>query len=283
MIKQQEPICLTTQHGKERALRRSFGWGLGRQIQVCATDTDLLGTFSGEIARVEAALETCRSKALLGLIQTGLKQGLASEGSFGPHPAVPLLATGQELLVYVDLERSIELVEQRLELRTNYSRRCIEHDGDDNVDAWLRQVGFPSHGVIAMPASWQPGEPLFKGLQTARDLEAAVAVCRDADPQRRVVLETDMRAHHNPMRMASIARLGVALVRRLRRSCSSCDLPGWGPIETRGGLPCSWCGEPTAMTREEIWGCPHCGERHAQPRADGLLAADPGQCDWCNP
>ena len=281
MIEQQAPICLTTQHGKEQALRRSFGWGLGRKIRVCPCDTDQLGSFSGEVARVEAALETCRRKAQLGLIETGLKQGLASEGSFGPHPAVPLLAAGQELLVYVDLERGIELVEQRLELRTNYSQCCFARD--DAVDGWLHQVGFPSHGVIARPPSWQPGEPLFKGLGTARDLEAAMAVCRDADPQGRVVLETDMRAHQNPMRMASIARLGVALVRRLRRPCPSCGLPGWGPIETRGGLPCSWCGEPTAMTREEIWGCPHCGERHAQPRADGLLAADPGQCDWCNP
>ena len=29
--------------------------------------------------------------------------------------------------------------------------------------------------------------------------------------------------------------------------------------------------------------CPSCGERRHRPRRDGLLAADPGHCTWCNP
>ena len=276
-----EPICLTTQHGKERALRRPFRWGLGQSLQVCACDTDQLGSFSGEIERPADALETCRRKLCLGLEQTGLRCGLASEGSFGPHPAVALLAVGQELLVYRDLERDLELVQQRLELRTNFSQQRF--GPLDDLSGWLRQVGFPSHGVIVRPASWSPGEPLFKGLHTAAELETAVAICRSADPASRIQLDTDMRAHHNPQRMASIARLGVALVRRLRTPCPNCGLPGWGLHETRAGLPCRWCGEPTELTLEELWACPHCGERQTQPRRDGVVSADPAHCNWCNP
>ena len=264
-----QPICLTTRHGKERALRRPFRWGLGQNLLICPCDTDQLGSFSGEIERPADALETCRRKARLGLEQTGLRYGLASEGSFRPHPAVPLLAVGQELLVYLDHERNLELVERRLELRTNHSQ---QHFGPgDDLAGWLRQVGFPSHGVIARPERWQRGDPLFKGLRSTTALAQAVASCRAADPAGRIQLESDMRAHQNPTRMASIARLGVALVRRLRTPCPRCQLPGWGLQDTRPGLPCQWCGEPTTLTLEELWGCPHCGESRQQPRRDGLL------------
>ncbi len=47
-------------------------------------DTDSLGTFSGEVQRLDDALSTCRRKALMGLEQSGLRLGLASEARFGP-------------------------------------------------------------------------------------------------------------------------------------------------------------------------------------------------------
>jgi hypothetical protein len=274
-------ICLTTRHGKERALARPFRLGLGLTVVSCPCDTDQLGTFSGDVERPADARETCRRKARLGLEQTGLRLGLASEGSFGPHPAAAMLPVGQELLLWLDLERGVEIVEQRLELRTNFDQQVFEPDGDPI--AWLDRVGFPSHGVIARPASWTPGAPLYKGLTSITELRQAIATSRSADAQGRVQLETDMRAHLNPTRMASLRRLGVALVRRLRTACPSCEAPGWGLVDTVAGLPCSWCGEPTALTRFEIWACPQCRERRLQPRADGLVSADPGQCQGCNP
>ena len=274
-------ICLTTRHGKERALARPFRLGLGLKLVTSACDTDQLGTFSGEVERPGDALETCRRKARLGLEQTGLRLGLASEGSFGPHPAAPLLPVGQELLLLIDLDRDLEIVEERLELRTNFGQQLFGPEQDPTT--WLERIGFPSHAVIARPASWTPGAPLYKGLTTTTHLRDAIAASRSADPQGRVQLETDMRAHLNPTRMASLRRLGVALVRRLRTPCPCCDAPGWGPVDRVAGLPCRWCGEPTALTRFEIWGCPQCRARRHQPRADGLVSADPGQCHFCNP
>jgi hypothetical protein len=273
-------IALTTRHGKERALGRVFAVGLGARLQLCDHDTDQLGTFSGEIPRLVDAASTCRAKALLGMQATGLRLGLASEASFGPHPAMPMLPVGQELLMFLDQECDLCVLEQRLEWRTNYSHTLLEPR--DSPDAWLQQMGFPAHGVIARPAEPQLGL-LFKGLQSSADLAEALERSRLADPEGRVWLETDMRAHCNPTRMRSIRRLGVALVRRLRTPCPECGSPGWGLLNTKPGLPCSDCGTATELTLSEIWGCEQCGARREQARRDGRLQADPGQCPWCNP
>lgn len=273
-------MCLTTRHGKQKALELPFRRGLGVRLEVCPADTDRLGTFSGEVERPADALETCRRKALIGLEQTGLALGLASEASFGPHPAVPLLAVGQELLVFLDRERELMVVEQRLELRTNYSQLQLARHEDPS--GWLRQIGFPGHGVIARPAASRHGL-VVKGLHDPAGLHEAIGRCRGSDPHGQVLLETDMRAHHNPTRLRSIRRLGVALVRRLGRLCPGCGSPGWGLLDTVAGLPCGWCGSPTELALAELWGCQQCGARERLPRRDGLERADPGGCPSCNP
>lgn len=277
-----ERICLTTRHGKERALARPFRLGLGASLVVSPCDTDSLGTFSGEVQRLDDALSTCRRKAWMGLERSGLRLGLASEASFGPHPAVPMLAVGQELLLFVDLDRGLTVLEQRLDWRTNYAQTLLTPDEDPS--AWLTQVGFPSHGVIARPADPSPDRwNWHKDLHDAAALEEALATCRRLDSRGQVWLEADMRAHRNPTRMRSIRRLGVALARRLRTPCPSCTAPGWGLVESRPGLPCRSCGTPTELVAAEIWGCGACGHQLEQPRRDGVAAADPGQCPWCNP
>jgi hypothetical protein len=273
-------IALTTRHGKQRALARPFAVGLDASLELIACDTDALGTFSGEVERADDALSTCRRKALMGMEHAGLRLGLASEASFGPHPSLPLLAVGQELLVFVDLERKLTVVEQRLEWRTNYAQLLLEPGVDPA--SWLRRVLFPSHGVLARPADATAG-PWHKDLNSPDALGAALAACRAADPQGRVWLETDMRAHRNPTRMRSIRRLGIALARRLATPCPACAAPGWGQLSTEPGLPCGWCGTATEITAAEVWGCQACGHRERRPRRDGLAVADPGQCPWCNP
>ena len=277
-------ICLTSRHGKERALARPLQVGLGASLLVSSCDTDRLGTFSGEVERSQDGIATCRRKAWLGLEHSSLSFGLASEASFGPHPAVPLLPVGEELLVFVDRERQLEVIERRLERRTNFSQLRLEV-GEDPT-AWLAAMGFPSHAVIARPAAWTPADPslpLCKGLAGRAELNAALQRCRSADPLGTVLLESDMRAHHNPTRMRSIRRLGCALARRLRSPCPHCASPGWGLVETRPGLPCHWCGTPTRLTAVEVMGCAACGYQAEQGRRDGLAHADPGHCDRCNP
>ena len=273
-------VCLTTHHGKQRALARPFRAGLGAELWASNCDTDQLGTFSGEVERSADALTTCRRKAELGLERSGLSLGLASEGSFGPHPAVPLLTAGVELLLFIDRERGLEVVEQQLVLRTNYSRFRLEPGADPGP--WLERIGFPSHGVIVRPEA-DPPMPCVKGIQNHHALEQAIAHCRAAGASEPLVLETDMRAHLNPTRMAAIRRLGFKLVRRLASSCPACSAPGWGRTGTTAGLPCSWCGSPTELVASEVWSCVACDHSETRPRADGRREADPGHCPYCNP
>ena len=273
-------ICLTTRHGKQRALARPFRAGLGAELFLSTCDTDQLGTFSGEVPRPADALSTCRRKAELGMAASGLSCGLASEGSFGPHPALPLLTAGVELLLFIDREHQLEVVEQRLELRTNFSRFRLEPGADPQ--AWLQCIGFPRHAVIVRPEA-DPPSPCVKGIQSTEALQQAISHCRAAGAGEPLVLETDMRAHLNPTRMVSIRRLGFQLARRLASPCPACHAPGWGRTGTKPGLPCSWCGTPTELTRSEVWGCVACDHTEERPRADGRREADPGHCPYCNP
>ncbi len=279
-------VALASLHGKERALARPLRAALGLELQLAAgVDTDRLGTFSGEVERPADAEETCRRKAALGMEATGLPLGLASEGSFGPHPQIPFLPAGMEWLSFVDAERGLVIGERLLARRTNFDHRSaarIEDLGD-----WPEQVGFPSHALIVRPhqpaAGVAPTAALRKGLRHRTDLAEAIALAALASGDGLALVETDMRAHMNPTRMAAIRHLAFRLVRRIASPCPRCASPGWGRIDVRTGLPCRSCGTPTALVAREVHGCVACSHTEERPRADGLSAAEPGHCPWCNP
>ncbi len=276
------PVSLATRHGKERVLARPFRHGLDLSLVLASGfDTDQLGTFSGERPRPADALETCRCKAEAGMDDTGLDLGLASEGSFGPHPALPWLTVGTEWMTLVDRRDGRLIAESLVAPRTNFDRRRVS-PGDDIQD-WLARVGFPSHGLIARPHGGDAGALLVKGLHTQAALAGALSRCALASSDGSVWLETDMRAHCNPTRRAAIRALAFRLVRRIARPCPSCGAPGWGRCDGLVGLPCTWCGQPTERLRAEVWGCAACGHRAEKPRPDGRRTADPGDCPHCNP
>jgi hypothetical protein len=45
-------------------------------------------------------------------------------GSFDPHPGLPFLAAGLEVMVFVDQERGLEIWERLIARRTNFAHRC---------------------------------------------------------------------------------------------------------------------------------------------------------------
>ena len=279
------PLCLASQHRKERALERPFRVGLGVTLVTTETlDTDAFGSFSGTYPRREDALRTCLQKAKAGLALSGARLGLASEGSFGPHPALPLLPIGIECLTFVDSQTSLVIQESRISARTNFSQVRVKPG--DAIDTWLQQVGFPGHGLLLRPGrapGLGPAPVQSMDIQTPEALEAAIQAAAACSEDGWVQLETDMRAHRNPTRMGSIRQLGFQLVRRLRSRCGACGAPGWGLVEQLPGLPCAWCGQPTRRIAQEIHGCGACDHQLVLPRADGLVSADPGHCDHCNP
>lgn len=270
-IYQGKRAVLATQHGKEVAVAPSFLSTLGLEVIVPAVlDTDSLGTFTGEVARSGSMLETALRKARMGITASGLPVAIASEGSFGPHPVIPFLPTGHEVLVFVDVERGLEIFEECLSAQTNFA--SLEVVPGTDVDAFLLRVGFPEHALVV-----RVGETLAKGVTSRSHLMRLLAAGAPA------YLETDMRAHLNPTRMAAIAKLADRLAKRIAAACPACGAPGFGTIRAERGLPCSNCGAQTQLINRVVAGCALCPHEQGGPRLDGRLTATPAECPECNP
>ncbi len=274
---------LATKHGKERAVARPLRAALGLIVTVRdEIDTDLLGTFTGEVERVGTPREVAINKARLGMRASGIPLGLASEGSFGPHPLIPfLIASDHEILAFVDDDLGITVVEGILTEETNFGH-CRARTLSD-LATFMKQAQFPSHALIVRPNDGIKPGVLFKGIADLGTLEDAVIRCAAASPDGVAYVETDMRAHLNPTRQKAIRRVAFRLARRLASSCPSCGVPGWGRTGGERGLPCQACGTPTELLKHEIFGCPRCAHTDVKPRSDGRQYAEEGECPYCNP
>jgi len=274
---------LATMHGKERAIGPVLAQGLGLRVALAmGLNTDRFGTFSRDVKRTGSQLDAARAKIAAGFEYAPYARvGIASEGSFGPHPYIPFLALGHELILLIDRERGLELTGHFASPETNYGHAVVS-DMEAAI-AFAERSKFPKHGLIVMgcvddkPA---PGLALFKDVVDHAALEKAVgrvvAKCGAA------FVEADMRAHRNPTRMRAIERAAFDLVRRFRSQCPACAHPGFDVTESIAGLPCEWCGEPTHVIRSEVLTCQACDYRQERP-ATSAKTADPGCCESCNP
>jgi len=274
---------LATQHGKERVVARPLHAAVGLIVTVPAEiNTDLLGTFTGDVKRTGTPREVAIRKARLGMAATGVPLGLASEGSFGPHPLMPFVcASDYELMVFVDDEIGFTVVEGILTEVTNFDH-CAAQSLSDMVD-FLPRARFPSHALIVRPNEGLKPDLLFKGIADHAALAHAVRLCAAASADGLAHVETDMRAHVNPTRQKAIRRAAFRLARRLASLCPSCGTPGWGGTGVERGLPCKACGTPTELVRHEIFGCARCDHKAIKPRDDGLHYAEDNFCPSCNP
>ncbi|HEX8531726.1 MAG TPA: DUF6671 family protein, partial [Cytophagales bacterium] len=250
-----------------------------RGVVAPGMDTDRFGTFTGEIPREGSPLEAARRKVLAALDATGACLGVASEGSFGPHPTIPFVAADAELLLLVDRDHGLEIVAQEISPDTNYGRQTCRTLAE--VEAFAQRALFPSHALIVHGGDVHRKELVTKGIaDPARLREAAAAVLRHQDA---VTVETDMRAFHNPSRMRVIAKATETLLRKLTSPCPACGCPGFVPKEKIPGLPCAWCGNPTSLALAVVSRCDRCGHAEEQPAPHGLRKSDPAYCDACNP
>lgn len=277
-----ETIAISTMHAKERAVSRPLQRWLGAAIKVApGIDTDLFGTFTGEQARVGSMLDAARAKAQAAIKSTGLPFGLGSEGSFGPHPTLPFLAGGTEVLLFVDLRRGLEVCETLVTHRTNYrSLRCRPND---DIDTFLRSVRFPSHAVVVTANDAEAGQHIVKGIKSRTALSESITRAASVSRDSFALITADMRAHLNPTRMATIRALASRLARRLATSCPACASPGFGAADIVRGLPCGWCGEPTPLATAVVHRCIKCEFKSITTISNGRETADPGQCQHCNP
>ncbi len=274
---------LTSMHGKERVIGPILRDELGLIVAPAASvNTDQFGTFSREVARSGSQLDTARAKIAAAFkYAPAARVGLASEGSFGPHPNIPFLAIGRELVLMVDQESGLELTGYDASIDTNFG--YIVAKDREAAFAFAQRARFPEHGLIVMGCRDEQPAPdllLNKEITEAAALEAAVQEARRRCGA--AFVETDMRAHRNPTRMSAIARATRDLARRFNSQCPNCNHPGFAVTERLRGLPCAWCGEPTRAIIAEVLICQSCGHREERSVAT-VPTVDPGQCDGCNP
>ena len=281
---------LATMHRKEEAIAPALLSTVGLLVVPApGLDTDQLGTFTGEISREGTMLDAATRKARLGMSVMGLPLGIASEGTFGPHPAIPFMPAGMELLVFVDDERQVVITESLVAEATNFDHLIISPG--EALEVFLERIDFPAHGLIVRPNKGGSIEAIAKGIVEKSEIDRAFIHAASLSRDGRARLETDMRAHLNPTRMKSIhptrmksiAVLAERLAKRLAMLCPACGAPGFGRTGTRPGLPCEDCGAPTLMVASEIFGCPGCDHREDRLRFDGFSRAPARNCPECNP
>ena len=276
-----EKIVLTTLHKKEQIISPVFQKMLDAEVVLCKVNTDLLGTFSGEIERKNSAIDCAKKKCLWGIEQSGLAYGLASEGSFGPHPSIPFFPSNQEIICFYDKSNDFFVTETHLTTETNY--QITSTDSWEETGQFAKNALFSKHSLIIRPNIWEDKSIIFKGINTFKTLQKAFEICQASSSDKHVRIETDMRAHMNPLRQKAIKIATEKLAHRLQQFCPACQTPGWGKIGLEKGLPCMACYFATELAKKEIWGCAKCDHKEYLPRADGIVFASQVECSFCNP
>jgi hypothetical protein len=269
-------ISLLTQHAKEQVLAPVLAERLGASVEVVhGFDTDSLGTFTRDIPRLESQQETALRKAKLAIELSGASCGLGSEGSFVPGP-FGLGSWNVEVVAFVDAARGIEVFG-----RAHGAGRHVHGLARTMAEAheMAVRVGFPEYGLVIRPNG--PDDPrVRKGIRDALALDDAFHAALRESCDGAVFMESDLRAHQHPSRMAMIGRAGEDLAERLATMCPMCGLPGFGWTDVVPGLRCAACGLPTDDAVADVHACVRCACRQERPRGG---EADPSHCSFCNP
>ncbi|MBW4033751.1 MAG: hypothetical protein HIU88_14005 [Acidobacteria bacterium] len=270
-------VTFATMHGKEQLAAEPFRQMLGARVTTPnGLNTDLLGTFAGDIPRTLSPIDAARVKARLGMHIDNTALGLASEGTFAATPNSPGLVENTELLLFIDDVRQIEVVEISRVMSPLAGPRPIS-DMDAGLE-FATRIGFPRQGIV-LATSDDDGPTWRKDLGTAAELTCALD--KLFDTKNEVTIQPDYRAHACPTRAEHLRSLAERLAERLARPCPGCAAPGWGPTASEPGLPCRDCGEPTALAAATVEGCARCSYQVRTPVA--ARRASPEWCERCNP
>lgn len=271
-------VLLATKHKKEIAIRDPFEKAFRAKVHVPDDyDTDLFGTFTGEISRRGSPYQTVIEKAKQACDIYQFQYGIASEGSFGPHPTIPFVPGSTELMAFVDIRNDLVIVESEITTDTNFS--YLDISIHDDYRHFLEKVSFGSHGLILR--SVDDHSIIAKGVKDFDELRELLTFYFKSNNILR--METDMRAMMNPTRMRVIHELALKLVKRLQNSCKNCHTPGFGKVSVAGSLLCKYCGSETTQYQHRVLHCVKCDYHECLPRIDGLIESDPQYCTYCNP
>lgn len=272
-------LLIATKHRKEQVIAPILEKALGVKCVVSENiDTDLLGTFTGEVERTNSPLETARMKCELAREKEKFDLILASEGSFGLHPYLFFVKANEEMLLLKDYQNQIEITVNEIFTETNFDGASIRSE-QELID-FAQKVQFPSHGLILRPSKDNFTE-ITKGIidwQTLKNVFHSIH-----HKYGFVYAETDMRAMYNPTRMKMIEKMTQKLVEKAKSLCPICQTPGFGITGFHSGLPCGVCGLPTRSIKMVIWSCQKCSYSSEQLYRENQPTEDPMYCDFCNP
>ncbi|PWL31369.1 MAG: hypothetical protein DCO96_04010 [Fluviicola sp. XM-24bin1] len=272
-------LCIATKHEKESVIAPILENALDVNCFVPdAFDTDILGTFSGEIERKDSPIETARKKCRMAMEATGCDLAVASEGSFGSHPTLFFVPADEEFILLMDAKNNLEIIARYLSTETNFGGESVS--SWEQLKAFAEKSKFPEHGLIIknQEKDWSY---LNKGIQDEKELKESFEECIQAHGS--VFVETDMRAMVNPLRMEAIAKATKELTRKIALECPNCSMPGFDVVEHQSGLPCAQCSMPTKSTLQDLYRCQHCDFEEIRKFPRGKEQEDPMYCDFCNP
>ncbi|MEZ4962541.1 MAG: DUF6671 family protein [Saprospiraceae bacterium] len=270
---------LATKHGKERAIAPVLWESLGLRLTVSdKIDTDTFGTFAGDVERPASQFETAAIKATNCLAlhpEAGL--ALASEGAFYPHPEVPFLTMNTEIVLLMGREPSLTIAGYHHSTETLATSEEIATT-EELLD-FANRLKFPEFGLILKVKTGEK-HAIKKDLNSLASLLDAFRSLRSK--HEKITVETDLRAHRNPLRMKMIGQAAADLVRRILATCPNCGHPDFVVKDFEKGLPCELCSLPTRLPLKDIKACGYCGFREEIlfPKGEKAYA---GHCDWCNP
>lgn len=268
---------MATKHGKEVVLGEVFSQRWGLQLRSAPIDTDLLGTFTGEVPRVGDVRSTLRAKVDMALhVVPDADVVLATEGSFGPDPVLGWVALHEEVLLWSWPKVGKELWVTHRSHDTNFS--STDAEDWDEVMRWAARVGFPLAQLVVRDFY---GNVEAKGIHESSDLERLWRRAKAKGGAPRV--ETDMRADRNPKRRKVLHALAQKTLEAFEARCPHCQFPGFVARPAEPGAPCSACGSATRRPRLLKAECTECGQIELRDSDDQIKGADPATCDRCNP
>lgn len=272
-------FIIATKHEKEKViaphLKAVFE---AESILVPEFDTDLFGTFTGEIERKSDPFETARLKCLKAMELSGCDIGISSEGSFGPHPQLFFAPADFEVLYLFDKKNGIEITAQKISTKTNFN--VSEISSFDEVIEFAKTAKFPEHGLI-LRKSKNNKEDVFKDITNFDQLRETTHLLLAKYPS--AYIETDMRAMRNPDRMMVIGQTMEDLLKKMNSLCPECHRPGFSVTASETGLTCSDCGMPTKSTLAHVYQCSGCNYLENKQYPNGNFHEDSMYCDFCNP
>ncbi len=274
-------IVIATMHKKDRVIAPLLEEQLGVTAVIADNlNTDKFGTFSGEIKRAGNQLEVAKKKAYAAMKLTNTDMAIASEGSFGAHPSIPFIQSNLELVLFIDKKNMLEIRGHHRTSETNMDGAYVT-SVDEAVNFAIKH-NFPEFGIILKSGKKSKFE-IYKNISTLDELSYRAKKMLSRPFVKKIFIETDMRAHKNPIRMKAIEKATIDLLKNIQSVCPECKTPGFVAVDFEKGLPCSLCKIPTDLPIYDIYHCEKCGFSTQKPVTKYGDLADPKYCGHCNP